>query len=259
MNFGKRVLCGIAAAAMIGTAFAQTKPAVAENVPAAKPGEAPKGTAAPTPAPASATPAAPGAVKLNYLPPGKGTPSRREGGATRGGDLRELALSVVAPEHVGWSSREQPDIYWFVSRPVTTPVILTITQVGGAALDPLFEGKLAAPANGGIHAISLKDLRVTLAGNADYEWSISLVGDPQSRSRDVMASGRVRWVPLAADARATLAGLPVDQQAEKLASSGYWYDVVDLLRRRSAGSASEVSLYESAGLTRIAKFLRDGV
>jgi hypothetical protein len=211
------------------------------------------------PAATSTPPPVSTASKLNYLPPGKGVPIRREGGATRGGDQRELALSVVTPEHVGWSSREQPDLYWFVSRPVTSSVVLTIAQIGGTALDPLFEGALPAPATPGIHAISLKDLKVTLTANQDYEWSISLVGDPQARSRDILASGRIRWVPLPADLRAALASATADQRTEKLANSGYWYDVVDLLRKGAPASTTEIALYESAGLSRIARFLREGI
>ena len=261
--FAITVIVAAMLCATSGTAWPQDKSAPDPKKTAAPaPAEAAKSQAekpAVAPAAASTSPAARAASKLNYLPPGKGVPTRREGGATRGGDLRELALSVVTPEHVGWSSREQPDLYWFVSRPVTNSVILTITQIGGTALDPLYEGPLAAPASAGIHAITLNGLKVTLEGNVDYEWSISLVGDPQARSRDILASGRIRWVPLSADLRAALANATDDQRTEKLASAGYWYDVVELLRKRSPASATEISLYESAGLSRIARFLRDGV
>ncbi len=215
------------------------------------------GAAATTPAVAPAKPAA----KLNYLPPGKGVPTRREGGATRGGagDLRELALSVVTPEHVGWASSAQPDLYWFVSRPVTQSVMLTIIPAGGTSIDPLFEGMLTTPTSAGIHAASLSALKVMLDANVDYEWSISLVGDAQSRSRDILASGRVRSVPLSAELKADIANANNDVRMEKLAGAGYWYDVVGSLRKNAPASATEVSLYESAGLARIAKFLKEGV
>ncbi len=217
-------------------------------------------TAAPATPRVAAGPAK-ASAKLNYLPPGKGVPTRREGGATRGGagDLRELALSVVTPEHVGWSSSAQPDLYWFVSRPVTQSVMLTIIPAGGAAIDPLFEGMLTSPTGAGIHAASLSALKVTLETNVDYEWSISLVGDAQSRSRDILASGRVRSVPLSAELKAGIANAENDARTEKLAAAGYWYDVVGLLRKNAAASATEISLYESAGLARIAKFLKEGV
>ena len=247
--------------AVLGIAWAQDKAAAeAKNAADAVKAQAEKkiaDAAATAPAAAPAKPAA----KLNYLPPGKGVPTRREGGATRGGagDLRELALSVVTPEHVGWASSAQPDLYWFVSRPVTQSVMLTIIPAGGTAIDPLFEGMLTAPTSAGIHAASLSSLKVTLEANVDYEWSISLVGDVQSRSRDILASGRVRSVPLSAELKADIANANSDARTEKLAGAGYWYDVVGLLRKNAPASATEIALYESAGLARIAKFLKEGV
>ena len=272
MNSGNNQLVAVTCAAIFaiaqlaatGTAWSQDKSAAdvkkaAETAKAQAEKKVADATASST-APAATSTAKP-ATKLNYLPPGKGVPTRREGGATRGGagDLRELALSVVTPEHVGWASSAQPDLYWFVSRPVTQSVMLTIIPAGGAAIDPLFEGMLTAPASAGIHAASLSALKVTLETNVDYEWSISLVGDAQSRSRDILASGRVRSVPVSAELKTAIAGANNDARTEKLAGAGYWYDVVELLRKNAPASATEISLYESAGLARIAKFLKEGV
>ena len=196
---------------------------------------------------------------LSFLPPAPGAPIRREGGATRGGgDSREMALSVVAPAQAGWASNEQPFLYWFSSRPVTTPAFLTINPTSGPAIDPLYEGMVAATADGGIQAISLAALGVKLIANTDYEWSISLVADAKSPSRDLVASGRIRFAPLAADLRASLVSANESDQATQFARAGYWYDVVRLMRQKFADSDAEVSLYEAAGLSRIAKYLRAG-
>lgn len=197
---------------------------------------------------------------LSFLPPAPGTPIRREGGATRGGvgDARELALSVIAPEQAGWSSTDQPELFWFTSRTVSNSILLTINPASSNAIDPLYEGPLAATGDGGIQMISLQKLGVKLVANTDYEWSVSLVTDPKSPSRDLVASGRLRYAPLSADLRAVLSGANDGEQAERLARSGYWYDVVRLMRQRFPASAAEISLYETAGLARIARFLRAG-
>ena len=211
-------------------------------------------SAAPAPRAAAAGPA------LSFLPPAPGTPIRREGGATRGvvGDARELALSVIAPEQAGWSSSDQPELYWFTSRTVGNAIMLTINPTSGKAIDPLYEGPIVASGEGGIQAISLQKLGVKLAANIDYEWSVSLVTDPKSPSRDLVASGRIRYAPLSAEMRAALSGASEGEQAERLAKSGYWYDVVRLMRQRFPASAAEIGLYETAGLARIARYLKAG-
>lgn len=214
-----------------------------------------RATPAPIPTPRASAPG----PALSFLPPAPGTPIRREGGATRGGgDARELALSVIAPEQAGWSSIDQPELYWFTSRPASNAIFLTINPASGNAIDPLYEGSITATVEGGIQVIALKKLGVKLTANTDYEWSVSLVNDPKSPSRDLVASGRIRYVPLAADARAAIDRASATEQAESLARSGYWYDVVRMMRERFPASAAEIGLYESAGLARIARYLRAG-
>ena len=246
----------------IQSVSAQEKTGTAPNTPPPTSNDKDKGKAdkAISATPVATPPRTPAAgPALSFLPPAPGAPIRREGGATRGGgDARELALSVVAPEQAGWSSVDQPELYWFTSRPVSSPILLTINPTSGNAIDPLYEGMIAATGDGGIQAISLQKLQVKLIANIDYEWSISLVTDAKSPSRDLVASGRIRYAPLANDLRGALAGANDSAQAEQLARAGYWYDVVRLMRQRFPGTSTEIGLYESAGLSRIAKYLRAG-
>ena len=263
LNQAVNAICAGTLLTLSGVAWTQTP----EKAPPAKnalaPADAGKGKPADlktSPAPVSAPRAAVAGPTLSFLPPAPGTPIRREGGATRGvvGDARELALSVIAPEQAGWSSIEQPELYWFTSRSVSNAIQLTINPASGNAIDPLYEGPVTASADGGIQVISLQKLGVKLAAGTDYEWSVSLVTDSKSPSRDLVASGRIRFAPLPPETRSALAGASEGEQAERLAKTGYWYDVVRLMRQRFPGSAAEIGLYESAGLARIARFLKAG-
>lgn len=254
-------ICAGAFLTLPGMAWTQTpeKAPPVKNAPApAEPGKGKPADAKAAPPPA---PRATGAVPvLSFLPPAPGAPIRREGGATRGvvGDARELALSVIAPEQAGWSSREQPELYWFTSRSVSNAIQLTINPASGNAIDPLYEGPITASADGGIQVISLQKLGVKLMPNTDYEWSVSLVTDSKSPSRDLVASGRIRFAPLSVEGRVSMDRMNETEQAERLARGGYWYDLVQLMRHRFPGSAAEIGLYESAGLSRIARFLKAG-
>lgn len=197
--------------------------------------------------------------RLQFLPPkGSGKAGRTEPGATRGPDARELALSVIAAKEAGLSSTAQPDLYWFVSRAVSSGVVLAIMPLGTNAIDPLFEGPLPPASAPGLQRTSLKDVKVTLVPDVEYDWSISIVTNPNSRSGDVMASGRVRHVAPAGQLQASLATASEDARAELLAANGYWYDVVDYLRRKAAGSSTEISFYEAAGLQRVVRHLKEG-
>lgn len=247
-----RMLIALAAIALVPAQAQQDKPAPAKT---ATPAERKADPAKDKPPAAEAKPA----PRLNFLPRGgTGKSGRTEPGASRGPDARELAISVISAKETGLTSLAQPDLYWFVSRPVAGSAVLTIMPLGTNAIDPLFEGPLPPAPSAGMQRTSLADLKVTLMPDIEYDWSISIVTNAQSRSGDVMASGRIRYLAPAAALKASLDAANAEGRAEQFAANGYWYDVVDFLRRSAAGSALEISFYESAGLARVVKFLKEG-
>ena len=60
-----------------------------------------------------------------YNPPKRRAPAGRVGGGTRGG--RDVfVLSVLAPDHSGFTTNEQPTLYWYISNATTLPIELTL-------------------------------------------------------------------------------------------------------------------------------------
>src|SRR5262249_53628125 len=91
-----------------------------------------------------------------YQPPrGLGAPSagRRVGGGTRGTNKSVPILSVLAPGHTGLTIREQPDLYWFASDVVTSPVELSLTVEKSDS--PLLEKRLQVPKQAGVERVRL--------------------------------------------------------------------------------------------------------
>src|SRR5258706_6044736 len=73
----------------------------------------------PAPPPAQA----PAAVE--YKPPVRGAPKVRVGGSTRSA-ARELSLAVIAPDHTGLASTDQPELFWYISQAVKAPLQITV-------------------------------------------------------------------------------------------------------------------------------------
>jgi hypothetical protein len=93
----------------------------------------------------------------------------------------------------------------------------------------------------------------------EYQWSISFVADAASRSKDTVASGRVRVSPLPADVEKRVAASP-SESAAVFAQAGYWYDALASLRRDLAKRpndaallARQQSLLEQVGLNEVAR------
>ena len=210
----------------------------AQDKPAGKDANAPSATSA-------------ASAPVEYRPPTRGAPKVRVGGSTRGA-ARGLSLAVIAPDHTGLSASDQPELFWYISQPVSAPLEFTIAAVDSQ--DPLIETAIPAVSEAGIQRIRLSDLGVKLASGEEYQWLISFASKPGSRAKDAIASGRVRVQPLAS----ALSGY------EAYARAGYWYDALAGLRREMARNpgdgqlaAAQQSLLEQIGLGEIARQERE--
>src|SRR4029078_13123615 len=121
-----------------------------------------------------------------YSPPSRGAPGGRIGGGTRGGQ-NVFVLSVLAPDHSAFTTTEQPSLYWFISKPTSLPVELTVMDPHG--IKPLLETQLPPPTNAGIQRVRLADYNVHLAPGAAYRWFVAVVPDADRRSKDILAGG----------------------------------------------------------------------
>jgi hypothetical protein len=197
-------------------------------------------------APQQETPKA-AASEVEYRPPSRGAPKVRVGGSTRG-IAQRLSLAVIAPDHVGLASTAQPDLYWYISRPVESPLEFALYPVDAA--DPLVEKAIPPVATAGIQRIRLSELGVKLKAGEEYQWLISFASKPNSRAKDAIASGRVRMQP---------ASSPLGSYAAA-AQAGYWYDAYASLRNEMARhpndaklAAVQQALLEQVGLGEVAR------
>jgi len=231
--------------------------------------QAPKDAPAPPGAPGPTAPAKAGAPStaaiaapaVAYKPPARGAPQRRVGGASRGTSATAPGVSVLAPDHVGYTLEEQPDLYWFITR--ASPVRIELTLIDGKSPSPAKEVVLQGAQSAGIHRFSLREHGVRLAPDTDYEWSVAVVPDADNRSADILSGGALRRVAPDPALAARLQGLEGTARAAALAEAGIWYDALATLGRQlesrplereareaRAGLLDQVGLREAAAFER---------
>src|SRR5215831_4529212 len=159
-----------------------------------------------------------------YTPPKRGAPGGRVGGGTRGPQREVFVLSVLAPDHSGFTTSEQPSLYWFISKETSLPIELTVMDPQG--VEPILETKLPAPITPGVHRIRLSDFNVHLAPGAAYRWFVSVVPDNDRRSKDITAGGAIERVEMPADLKAKVAQARKSDLPSVYAEAGIWYDTV---------------------------------
>lgn len=200
-----------------------------------------------------------------YKPPLRGAPVGRIGGGTRGVSQREsFSLQVLAPNHIGNTTEEQPCLYWYISNPIKHPIELTVTE--RKAVKPLLEKTLTVSEQGRIKSVCLGDYGVRLRKNTPYKWFVTLVIDPDHRSKDILAGGMLTVV----DQPPTLVEkLKSKDKAGLLniyAAEGLWYDAIDAVSKMIATSPDNselrkwrASLLEQVGLTEVATHENDRI
>ncbi len=197
------------------------------------------------------------------VPPTRGSVGARTGGGTRG-RAEAPRIAVLAPDHIGLTTRAQPALAWFLSAETTAPVELTVIADGAVA--PLVVKQLPSPQRAGIHVVDLAELGVQLAEGTTYDWYVALVLDPNARDADVVAGGAIaRRAPTPE----LVAELAADEPSYRvLARHGIWYDAIaDLSAAVDAAPsgtpaghalrAERAALLEQVGVGAVAQYDRE--
>jgi hypothetical protein len=198
---------------------------------------------------------------IKYQPPHKGAPAAasRRGGGTRGMNKSVPVISLLAPEHVGWTLQEQPVLYWFTPTKQDRAFSFEFTLIGQNAESPMVETKLSPPAQAGLQQIKLSDYKVKLSPGERYQWSVSLIVDAEERSANIVAKGAIERVERE-KLQPPLATTISDAEAPiRYAEAGIWYDAIMALTDRIQSNPANnelrqqrASLLEQVGLGEVA-------
>lgn len=204
------------------------------------------------------SPAAPIQTRIVYKPPLRGAPAVRIDGGSRGSGVSLICLTVLAPDHAGLTIHDQPALFWYQSEPADVPFELTVIEAGKP--QPLLRIRLPDAKKAGIQHVRLSEHGVKLVPGVEYEWVVALVVDPESRSKDVVASGFIQRVEPSAALSARVANANKADLPAIYAEEGLWYDALEtLLTEAQTGDpslqAESAALLNQAGLTRAASSL----
>jgi hypothetical protein len=198
-------------------------------------------------------------VGVLYVPPGVGFPGRRIGAGTRGMG-RLASIQILAPDHLGYTTEEQPTLYWYLAEPTTLRIDFTIRDE--TSVEPVLEVQLPPPAQAGVQAVRLADHGVRLRAGTHYHWFVSLVPDAGRRSKDFTVGAWIARREPDAALRGKLASAD-GREAFVYAESGLWYDAIRTLSSRIAASPRDsalreqrAALLEQAGLSEVAAYDR---
>ena len=158
-----------------------------------------------------------------YVPPkGIGKPGGRVGGGTRGED--SIAFFALVPNHLGLTINPQPTLYWYLSKPATYPLTLTLNE--DTRTKPILETLLGSSPKAGIYSFPLKAFDITLEMDVEYQWFVSLTMDPNSQSKDLVAGGMIKRIVPGEELRQKLKDAQPEHMTTIYSEEGLWYDAL---------------------------------
>ena len=176
-----------------------------------------------------------------YRPLTPDGPKVRVDGHVRGTGDAALTLTVLAPEHVGLTTKEQPSLYWFQSKTANSHLEVTVTEE--KAIKPLLEARFETASNG-VQRVRLSDYNVRLAEGVEYRWSVAMVLDPENRSKDIVASGVIKRVKPTEKLLKRLRDAPAPELPYIYADEGVWYDSLESLSELVDARPQDAKLHE---------------
>lgn len=198
-------------------------------------------------------------VAIKFRPPATGAPAVRVTGGSRGSGEAAVTLDVLAPDDVGATTKEQPSLFWFQSRPATARFELTVVEEN--KVKPVVHVTINRAAQAGIQRLRLADHNAKLVPGVEYQWVVALVTDPDNRSTDLIASGVIKRVPASVELSEKVSKAQPADLPGIYADAGIWYDAFAVLSDQIDANPNDktlrknrADLLEQVGLKAAAQF-----
>ena len=163
-----------------------------------------------------------------YTPPKKITPRARVGGDVRGTDGADGEVKALVPDHVGMTIKEMPVVNWFISKPTSHEIVVTLRD--DRSPKAFQEKTIPAPKQPGIYTINFKELGFSLEPNVQYRWFVSVIRDPNQHSNNQVAGGMIERCELSECLEPMGAKLTCSfDTVLDNAKAGFWYDAMGCL------------------------------
>ncbi|MDX2231999.1 MAG: DUF928 domain-containing protein [Leptolyngbyaceae cyanobacterium bins.349] len=206
------------------------------------------------------------AIAIEFRPPRRSIPGRREGAGTRGPACVEgkSNLTILLPQtNLGYTTAAYPRFFWFV--PQTRAQSMQFTLFRGTEEDPeqqiIYEKTLTPSATAGIVSLALpaNGSIAPLTVGQDYYWTVTLLCHPDEPSKNIQVEGWIQRIPLDPVLAQKLTTANPSDRPQLYAAHGLWFDTLSTLAAlrctdtpTAASQQSWASLLRSVQLDRLA-------
>ena len=186
-----------------------------------------------------------------------GLPTHRRDGGSRG--IRKHNLVALIPKKtLGVNASDSPKLFFYVPKINNQKTLEFVLRNQQDEL--IYEAFLTTKGEGIISIDIPLQVQADLVKNdANYHWYLSIIHDPEQRSRDVVVEGWMRQSQIDTIERQKLAQVNSVERAEMYHQKGFWYDALSVLANNYQSEAERPlirakwsELLTSVGLSEVA-------
>ncbi len=191
------------------------------------------------------------ALAVEFKPPRRGIPGRREGGGTRDplactqGTPAQL-IAMLPATNLGLTTSPYPRFFWFTPKTKAKFAEFTLYAANEQMQDtiPIYKTTFNITGMPGVTSLSLpsKAMIPPLAVGKDYHWSVALICNPNDRARDIKVNGWVQRLTPTASLMSQLATANPLDRVFLYANNGIWLDTLDTLAEMRCSSPKDPAL-----------------
>lgn len=193
------------------------------------------------------------AMTVQFKPPQRGIPGRREGGGTRDASAcvqGNIRLTALLPEtNLGLTTAEYPRFFWVIPKTRAKLVEFSLFETDENLTDRtlVYKTSFAINGNPGVASLTLpgRAMLPPLAVGRDYRWSVAIVCNPENRQRDVKVDGWVQRIAPDASLNSQLAKANSADRVRLYANSGIWFDTLTSLADLRCARPKDTTLAKS--------------
>lgn len=178
------------------------------------------------------------AFAIDFEPPNRGMPGRREGGGTRGcwGNLNsaptDSRLTALVPaENFGYTLEASPSFFVYIPSFFAEKAVAAQFELLNEVGDPIYQATYQASQESGLIRINLPE-DANFAGlevGQDYNWAFTLICDMEDPSGNLVVDSWVQRIEPDADLAQMLEIAPAEQVPDIYAQEGIWHDTLTTL------------------------------
>ncbi|EKQ67792.1 protein of unknown function DUF928 [Leptolyngbyaceae cyanobacterium JSC-12] len=192
------------------------------------------------------------AIAVEFKPPKRGIPGRREGAGTRGPACVQSSpnLTALLPQtNLGLTTADYPQFFWYI--PQTRAKTVRFELFKGNEQEPerelVYQKTLNISGKPGIMSFALpSDTQVPpLSVGQDYYWTVTLLCNPADPINNIYVGGWVQRVEVEPPLAKQLTAAKSGDRVKLLAENGIWFDTVAALAEMRCINPKDTTLSSS--------------